>query len=35
LSRLDLPEHMERDLRERSQTRWDSSAVHFVVTRSE
>jgi hypothetical protein len=32
LSRLDLPEYMERDLRERSQTVWDSNEVHFVVT---
>jgi hypothetical protein len=35
LSRLDLPEHMDRDLRERSHTPWDSGAVHFVVTRTE
>jgi hypothetical protein len=32
LTRLDLPEHMERDLRERSHTVWDSNAVHFIVT---
>jgi len=32
LTRLDLPEHMDRDLRERSHTVWDSNAVHFIVT---
>jgi hypothetical protein len=35
LTRLDLPEHMDSDLRERSHTVWDSSTVHFIVTRSE
>jgi hypothetical protein len=35
LSRLDLPEHMDRDLRERSRTAWGSDTVHFVVTKWE
>ena len=32
LGRLDLPERMGRDLRERSETRWDRDDVHFVIT---
>jgi hypothetical protein len=32
LSRLDLPERMGRELRERSETRWDREEVHFVIT---
>src|SRR5215813_995065 len=32
LGRLDLPEHMDRDLRARSAARWGSDDVHFVVT---
>lgn len=31
LSRLDMPELMDRDLRQRSETPWDSDVVHFVV----
>jgi hypothetical protein len=32
LGRLDMPEGMPRDLRERSETPWDSDEVHFVIT---
>jgi hypothetical protein len=32
LGRLDMPEGMPRDLRERSETLWDSDEVHFVIT---
>ena len=31
LGRLDMPECMERELRERSATTWDRETVHFVV----
>lgn len=32
LSRLDLPEHMNSELRSRSRTAWGSDEVHFIVT---
>ncbi len=32
LGRLDLPEHMDRDLRLRSAAKWGTDEVHFVVT---
>jgi hypothetical protein len=32
LGRLDLPERMGRDLRERSEIRWNREEVHFVIT---
>lgn len=32
LGRLDMPEHMSRDLRERSVTKWGTDEVHFIVT---
>lgn len=32
LGRLDMPEGMPRDLRERSETLWNSDEVHFVIT---
>jgi hypothetical protein len=32
LSRLNIPEHMNKDLRDRSETPWDSDRVHFVIT---
>ncbi len=32
LARRDLPERMSWDLRERSEARWDSYEVHFVIT---
>lgn len=31
LGRLELPERMGNDLRERSETRWDQDSVHFVI----
>jgi hypothetical protein len=35
LGRLDLPEHMDRDLRQRSAAAWGKDEVHFVVHRWE
>jgi hypothetical protein len=32
LGRLDLPERMPKDLRQRSETAWGSDEVHFVIT---
>jgi hypothetical protein len=32
LGRLDLPERMSKDLRQRSEAKWGSDEVHFVVT---
>jgi hypothetical protein len=32
LGRLDLPERMGRDLRERSEVHWNKEEVHFVIT---
>lgn len=32
LARLDMPEGMSRELRERSETSWGSDEVHFVIT---
>ena len=32
LGRLDLPERMANDLRERSETKWNREEVHFVIT---
>ncbi len=32
LGRLDLPERMSKDLRQRSETAWGSDEVHFVIT---
>lgn len=32
LGALDLPERMSKDLRQRSETRWGSDEVHFVIT---
>jgi hypothetical protein len=32
LGRLDMPEGMSRELRERSETSWGSDEVHFVIT---
>jgi len=34
LGRLDLPERMDKDLRVRSETPWDTEYVHFVLTAS-
>jgi hypothetical protein len=34
LGRLDLPERMDKDLRLRSETPWDTEYVHFVLTAS-
>jgi len=34
LGRLDLPERMDKDLRVRSETPWDTEYVHFVLTTS-
>ena len=33
LGRLDLPERMARELRERSETLWDRDEVHFIITK--
>ncbi|MFZ4072007.1 MAG: hypothetical protein ACOYJ6_18145 [Caulobacterales bacterium] len=32
LGRLDLPERMSKDLRQRSEAKWGSDEVHFVIT---
>lgn len=32
LGRLDLPERMSNEMRERSETRWDREEVHFIIT---
>jgi Protein of unknown function (DUF559) len=32
LGRLDMPEGLPRELRERSETSWGSDEVHFVIT---
>ena len=32
LTRLDMPERMNADLRNRSSVEWDTDEVHFVVT---
>jgi hypothetical protein len=32
LGRLDLPERMARELRQRSETLWDRDEVHFIIT---
>ena len=32
LGRLDLPERMGKELRERSETHWDKEEVHFIIT---
>jgi hypothetical protein len=32
LARLDMPEHMDGELRQRSQAEWGSDQVHFIVT---